>query len=39
MFSELMDSQSLFVTANCDTIYFVGFIDLSDGRWSSTSRR
>ena len=26
-----MDSASLFLTANCDTVYFWGFIDLSDG--------
>jgi hypothetical protein len=31
MFSELMDSASLFLTANCDTIYFWGFLDLSEG--------
>jgi hypothetical protein len=31
LFSELMDSASLFLTANCDTIYAVAFIDLSDG--------
>ena len=31
LFSELMDSASLFLTANCDTIYFWGFVDLSDG--------
>jgi hypothetical protein len=31
LFSELMDSASLFLTANCDTVYFWGFIDLSDG--------
>ena len=31
LFSELMDSSSLFLTANCDTIYFWGFVDLSDG--------
>ena len=30
-FPELMDSASLFLTANCDTIYFWGFVDLSDG--------
>ena len=30
-FSELMDSASLFLTANCDTFYFLGFVDLSDG--------
>ena len=31
LFSELMDSASLFLTANCDTLYFLSFIDLSDG--------
>ena len=31
LFSELMDSQSLFLTANCDTVYWWGFVDLSDG--------
>ena len=31
MFSELMDSQSLFLTANSDTVYFVGIINLADG--------
>jgi hypothetical protein len=31
LFSELMDSASLFLTGNCDTVYFWGFIDLSDG--------
>jgi len=31
VFSELMDSASLFLTANCDTFYFLGFVDLSDG--------
>lgn len=31
IFSELMDSSSLFLTANCDTIYAVGFLDLTDG--------
>jgi hypothetical protein len=30
-FPELMDSASLLLTANCDTVYFWGFIDLSDG--------
>ena len=30
-FPELMDSASLFLTANCDTVYFWGFIDLSNG--------
>lgn len=31
MFSELMDAKSLFLTANADTVYFVGFIDVSKG--------
>jgi hypothetical protein len=31
LFSELMDSASLFLTANCDTVYFITFIDLADG--------
>ena len=31
LFSELMDSASLFLTANCDTIYFISFIDLTSG--------
>ncbi len=31
IFSKLMDASSLFLTANADTIYFVGFIDLSHG--------
>ena len=31
LFSELMDSASLFLTANCDTLYFISFLDLSDG--------
>jgi hypothetical protein len=31
MFSELMDSASVFLTGNCDTVYFWGFVDLSDG--------
>ncbi|MEK8226721.1 DUF1254 domain-containing protein [Oerskovia sp. M15] len=26
-----MDSQSLFLTANCDTLYFISFLDLSNG--------
>ena len=30
LFSELMDSASLFLTGNCDTVYFWGFVDLSD---------
>ncbi len=31
IFSELMDAKSLFLTANADTVYFVGMIDLSNG--------
>jgi len=31
IFSELMDSRSLFLTANADTVYYISFLDLSDG--------
>ena len=31
LFPELMDSASLFLTANCDTIYFLSFMDLTGG--------
>lgn len=31
VFSELMDSASLFLTANADTVYFWGNISLADG--------
>src|SRR5215831_997189 len=31
VFSKLMDAKSLFLTANADTVYFVGFIDLTTG--------
>jgi hypothetical protein len=31
LFSELMDAKSLFLTANADTVYFFGFIDLAKG--------
>ena len=31
VFSELMDAKSLFLTANADTVYFLGFIDVSKG--------
>ena len=31
IFSQLMDAESLFLTANADTVYFVGAIDLSQG--------
>lgn len=31
IFSELMDAKSLFLTANADTIYVMGYLDLSKG--------
>jgi hypothetical protein len=31
VFSTLMNANSLFLTANADTVYFIGFIDLSKG--------
>ena len=31
IFSELMDSSSRFLTANADTVYYISFVDLSDG--------
>jgi hypothetical protein len=31
VFSKLMDAKSLFLTANADTVYFVGMLDLSNG--------
>jgi hypothetical protein len=31
VFSRLMDAKSLFLTANADTVYFIGFLDLSNG--------
>ena len=31
LFSELMDAKSLFLTDNADTVYFLGFIDLTKG--------
>ena len=31
IFSELMDSNSLFLTANADTIYTVAILDLTQG--------
>ena len=39
LFSELMDSASVFPTGNCDTVYFWGFLDLSDGPMVITCRR
>ena len=31
VFSELMDAKSLFLTANADTVYVIGALDLSKG--------
>ncbi len=31
VFSELMDAKSLFLTANADTVYIIGSLDLSKG--------
>jgi hypothetical protein len=31
IYSPLADSASLYLTANCDTPYFAGFVDLTDG--------
>jgi hypothetical protein len=31
VFSKLMDASSLFLTANADTVYFVGTLDLTNG--------
>jgi Protein of unknown function (DUF1254) len=31
MFSELMGSESLFLTANADTVYCIGIVDLTSG--------
>ena len=31
VFSKLMDAKSLFLTANADTVYFVGVLDLGQG--------
>ena len=31
LFPELLDSASLFLTGNSDTVYFLSFVDLSDG--------
>ena len=31
IFESLMDSSSLFLTANSDTVYYLGWIDLSNG--------
>ena len=31
VFSELLDAKGLLLTANADTVYFLGFIDVSKG--------
>lgn len=31
IFSEMMDAHSLYLTANCDTVYYMGVINLSKG--------
>jgi hypothetical protein len=31
IFSDLMDARSLFLTANADTVYFLGILDLTHG--------
>ena len=31
IFSELLGSESVFLTANADTVYFLGFVDLTSG--------
>ena len=31
VFQDLMDSKSLFLTANCDTIYSISVLDLTNG--------
>jgi hypothetical protein len=31
IFSELMDAKSLFLTANADTVYYFGVLDLTKG--------
>ena len=33
LFPEAMDSASVFLTGNCDTIYYWGFLDLRTDRW------
>ena len=31
IFEELLDSASLFLTGNADTVYYLGYVDLSNG--------
>lgn len=31
IFEELMDASSLFLTANADTVYYLGYVELADG--------
>lgn len=38
VFSRLMDAKSLFLTANADTVYFIGILDLTKGPWCSKRR-
>jgi hypothetical protein len=38
LYPELMDSASLFLMPNSDTIYFWSFVDLTQDRWCSTYR-
>ena len=37
LFTKLMDSESLFLTANADTIYYIGIIDILT-KWTTTKR-
>ena len=39
VFSKLMDANSLFLTANADTVYFVGMLDLTNGPMVLERRR
>ena len=39
IFSKLMDASSLFLTANADTVCFVGCVDLSNGPMVLETRR
>ena len=39
VFSKLMDASSLFLTANADTVYFVGASTCRTARWCSKPRR
>ena len=39
LFPELLDSASLFLTGNSDTVYFLSFIDLTDGPATDAAAR